>query len=619
MVYQDLTFKGKNEDEIQLGQQPAMPIASPQGASGGQSGGQSSSPSSKQRSTEKFTNIQKYIDANKPGATQLGEGIKENIGREAQNVREGIQQSQQQFQKQAGQTQQTLDKATGYAQQVGQVGGAQQIADVQPEFETFRNIYTGEVNAPEQTIQERQNEVDRLNALTNLAGTESGRYDLLGRTFTRPTSDYSVGEKNFDQLLLQATPGTTRDLQDFSMTQQKDVGNLYGTTEEKQLAEQGRLGTVAQERQKLLQESLGEFDAEALRKQQDEIRRLQTEEGYTPQFEESLGTGALGNIYGELTNAQRNAIIKQQEDLEKARTGLREYDPTGTLDPNAPGAQVVNPRYLSQEELDILNLDPNLRTYGMDLNPFVDTLRISDTDVTMADIANQEQQARLNALYRLAGNDPSAINLGEQEGRLGAEFGQDFMGARQATEDKWIRDNINKLSESFLYNPAHYGEGGASGAQSIGDIIRWGDLRYGNQLGEEGLGVFEDALSDLSTGLSSDDQGINYRQSLADAFRNLAEFSPEVGGGDPRPLANTIRWFDPNFEATAQALLSSEEDIVKPGPVTGVGAQTPEGTQGQVREFYDSLGGGLKGRTFTDYLQDLLEQSRVSLGGNENS
>ena len=190
MVYNDLDYLGKNEEEEgQEGQgQPVAPVTSGQPGAVNTAAPSQAPQQEARKGSGKFTNIKKYVDANKDASTKLGQGIQEKIGSEADKVREGIQTAQGQFQKGAQQTQQILNKGTGYAQQVGQVGGAQQIADVEPEFKTFRDIYTGQVQGPAETISSQQNQAARLNALSQLAGNEAGRFQLLDETYTNPLS-----------------------------------------------------------------------------------------------------------------------------------------------------------------------------------------------------------------------------------------------------------------------------------------------------------------------------------------------------------------------------------------------------------------------------------------------
>lgn len=609
MVYKDLDYVTKGEEQEQSGQQPQItPVASGgPSSSGGQQSSSSQAPTQNQ-SKARFTNVSKYVNANKGQSDKLQSGIQKKISNEAEQVREGINQAQTQFQQQAGQTQANLDKANQYANQIQQVGGAQQIADVEPEFQNFRNIYTGQVASPTQNISSQQESLNKLRALNALSGTESGRYDLLSQAFQSPTGDYSVGEKKLDQLILQASPGAVKSLQDYGSELNRDLTSQYTQAEKDQAQRIKDLSGLSVQQQELLKTAMGEFDAEQLAAAQAEAQKYQQEgREYTPEELSSVGTGALGNIYNELLSGQRGAIGKQFDDIETARTALREFDPygqaaSGSGKVGGVGSGYKDPRFMTEEELAILALDPNLRTYGLDMSQFAENLRQADTDITLADIANEEQISRLNALYRLAGLDESSINLGERFGRQGAEIAEDFMGIRQAQEDKWISDNIKKLSDTFLYDPSYTGGGYNDGITNMGQAANWMDRYYGTQLNQKVPEIFKDAFSDLSTALSSDAGDVNYRESLAKAFQDAIDFNPynQMVGWAPRRE-------DLLYAGTREALL-------------GLGADGLELT-----EFYDHSGHStedrLKGRTFTEYLNDLLSQSRQTLSGagDENS
>lgn len=453
MAYKDLDYVTKGEEQEQSGQQAQITPVAPGGqSSGGQSqqSGQSQAPSQDQ-SKARFTNVSKYVKANQGQSDKLQSGIQKKIGDEAQQVREGINQAQTQFQQQAGQTQANLDKANQYSTQIQQTGGAQQIADVQPDFQNFRNIYTGQVASPTQNISSQQESLNKLRALNALSGTESGRYDLLSQAFQSPTGDYSVGEKKLDQLILQASPGSVRSLQDFGSELNRDLASQYTQAEKDQAQRIQDLSGLTSQQQELLRTSMGEFDAEQLAKAQAEAQKYQQEgRDYTPEELSSIGSGALGNIYNELLTGQRGAIGQQFDDIETARSALQEFDPygqtaTGSGKVGGVGSGQKDPRFMTEEELAILNLDQNLRTYGLDMSQFAENLRQADTDITLADIANEEQNARLNALYRLAGMDESSINLGERYGRQGAEIAEDLDLARDQAYDNFMRDRLSTI------------------------------------------------------------------------------------------------------------------------------------------------------------------------------
>jgi hypothetical protein len=605
MVYNDLDYLGKNEEEDgEEGQAPVAPVTSGQPGAVNSAAPQNQQQSQPERKgSGKFTNIKKYVDANQGGGQKLGQGIQQKIGSEADKVREGIQSAQGQFQQGAQQTNQTLNKATGYAQQVGQAGGAQQIADVEPEFKTFRDIYTGQVKGPDETISSQQQNAAKLQALSQLAGNESGRFQLLDETYTNPAQAYTRGQKRFDQLLLQATPDVTKDLQKFGETQSADVQGKYTQTEKAQQAEVQRL------------KDLGLTQQEALKQASGEYKPVTDEEGNVI----SQGSGALGGVYSELTAAQQAAKTKQDADVENVREALSNFRSVNTESAGPSGSlqKVGKPaiqagRYLTEDQVNLLNLDPNLRTYGLDMGQFAQDLGASDTNITQADVANDEQTKRLNALYKLTGQDPSSINLGEKEGRLGAKFGQSFEDARNAQEEHFLNDNIKNLLGDYVYDTDFTGN--HTQAKNLGQLINQQSSYYTNgNLVKNLQSNFDPAISELRTALSSnnDPESKEYLKALANAFESNASAMNVIPNYRQSQFGDFVD-FGQRARGTATALdsLYSGNESKNPGikqltdslGVTDIGSF-------EVANMKDS------GRTFTDRLMELLNSSKETITG----
>lgn len=567
MVYNDLDYLGKNEEEDgEEGQgQPVSPVSSGQPGAVNPAAPQAQQQGAQpeRKGSGKFTNIKKYVDANLSGGQKLGEGIQQKIGSEADKVREGIQSAQGQFQQGAQQTNQTLNKATGYAQKVGQVGGAQQIADVEPEFKTFRDIYTGQVKGPDSNISSQQQNAAKLQALSQLAGNESGRFQLLDETYTNPAQAYTRGQKRFDQLLLQATPDVTKNLQKFGEQQATDVQGRYAATEKEQQAEVKRLMDLGLTQKQALEKATGKTFGEG-------------------------DTGALGGLYTDLSGAQKSATEKQVADVENMKNVLSKINEV-----KAGGAQGK----ITKDQAALLNLDPNMRTYGLDLSQFAPNLRIADTDITMGDISNQEQESRLNALYRLTGQDPSSINLGEKSGRQGVEIAEDIGNARDIAERNWINQQQKQLRDTFIYDPTYTGYGAGA---NLGDRARWAERYYGGDQGQRISQAFDPAISTLGEALSSQGTDANYRQIFADAFNKAPTLTPSFGN-----FMDTQE--DPHYIETAKSLMDNY--------IPGTSRDRYGNAASQIGEFGTAY--NYSGRTFREYLDDIMKQSTSTLTGFE--
>jgi hypothetical protein len=201
-------------------------------ASGGSGSGNAKAPSS-----TGFTNVNQYVNANADQSAGLGNAIAQNVNQQASQGLQGLSQASQDFGNQVAA--QSANPNTYSTQNVDQTLNAD-IANptgtnVQSDIQQYNNVAkensnfaAGTNNTPSSLTQvasysPADAQLQQAEQAATLTGTESGRDTLLqGGTvqstnpnnpnaqitysggFSRP--DYSTGQVNLDQLLLQNTP-----------------------------------------------------------------------------------------------------------------------------------------------------------------------------------------------------------------------------------------------------------------------------------------------------------------------------------------------------------------------------------------------------------------------------
>lgn len=324
----DQTGNQQQQQQMQGGEDQAasQPIAVTSAPSPTPSAPQSatSAPASAPQNTQRkgsgrFQNLQKYIQANQQGAQQLGQDIQKNIQNRAEDVKRGIEQSQQQFQQGAQATQGTLNQSQDFAQQLATGTGAQQIAQDENKFGTFRNILTGAVQGPQQNLDQYQQSLQKLQAVGSLPQNEAGRFQLLGEVFKDPSQQYSRGQRRFDQLLLQNTGDVAKNIGKAAQEQFQQTQGQFTQAKTAQQQQAESIKKLAEESKQRLQSAIGGF-------------------------EEGKG-GALGESFTQLKTAQEQAKQQQAQEI----STLQEQIKRGRIDKSL--AEKYNlPMFLEAEE-----------------------------------------------------------------------------------------------------------------------------------------------------------------------------------------------------------------------------------------------------------------------------
>lgn len=209
-----------SEDEEKKKQQSAMnaaPGTIVQGAGGTSFSTGQGIGGTKSSTSGRATNLQSYLQANQ--GAKIGEEVGQKLQSTASQIGQNVSKAREDLRQQAYGAGGTPGNATGgefgrlgqyqqYAQQIQQDPtklSEQQIAD-------FQKIRTGQYQTPEvQNLPQLQAQSQQAQQMTQLAGTEPGRFELLRQTFGRPT--YSTGQQRLDQLLLQTNRGQAQALQ----------------------------------------------------------------------------------------------------------------------------------------------------------------------------------------------------------------------------------------------------------------------------------------------------------------------------------------------------------------------------------------------------------------------
>jgi len=356
---------------------------------------------SKGTSSGRFTNIQKYVQAQAPSQQGLGQKIAQNIQTQGQNVQGQIKQAGEQFQEQAKQNfggfgdeqKQFVNQTIGQAVQ-GQ--GPLAKEDVQ-KFAGLRDAqYTGPTNIS--NVGGLTSGTERVSQLGKMGETEAGRFGLLKQMFGRPT--YSGGQQKLDQLFLQSKPQDTR-----ALSQSRTVG----TGLQQQLA--GTQQSAQQTAQQL---------AEQAQQARDTISGALTGE-----------TGAIAGAKQDL----ESRLQQQQASRNAEREALK---------------QGLSSRQLSDAQLQQLGLTRGTQTFGLDLNQY-----LRDTpELSRGNVATQQDAAKFAALSQLANQDELSNYVTPEAAPENIKFGtkqlQSDIAMRRGAlnqESNPVATNINNLNK----------------------------------------------------------------------------------------------------------------------------------------------------------------------------
>jgi hypothetical protein len=408
---------------------------------------QASNLATQQQGSGRFTNIQKYLQANQAGgkniASQVGQNLNKDYGQQSEQAQkyysqlgQNIAGAQQVAQQGAGYQQQLKDIGSqiGQAQQAGfdqraaqaqTLGGIEQFVN-QPDFQRFQDIQAGrgidesllslqQQRAAQAANQTAQGTLEAQRAL----GSEGGRFNLLRKTLG-VNPGYTTGQQRLDQVLLGQGGGlgsvqaqTAQQARE-AMQQAKLAGSKLSDVNRLRAQEQGLMGdinTQAGANEKAYMDMLTGF-VDPLNAQRDQ---------------EFSGAEAK---FMALRN-QLNSPVNEVNNLPTSGDTVASQKLTPTAAPLTPEQQ------FSSEELARLGVTGPTRAYNVfkGLEGFQDVASKGASAMSAQDVADMQDVARYQALAKIMGKDPAQQQL-TKASELGAAWsgkeGESGLGARLA-------------------------------------------------------------------------------------------------------------------------------------------------------------------------------------------
>lgn len=453
---------------------------------------QTTSKTAPKASSGMFTNIQKYVEKNKPQAQAMGKAVKQDIEGKASNIRSAVEGAQRKLSDSLKNAQTARTGAQEFAQQQikgiseglgrpetvtssgrrGEATANRNISYMPSEEDAsrFQNIFKGDIEgylAPQaQDISKEVLEARNLGQMTQQAATEQGRQNLLKQTF-RKQGDYNKGMSGLDQLIMAGDPSAMQQVADV-----QEIGQ--------QLVQGGGV-----------------------------------DDPNTPYIDESLGiqqvAGNMAGMVGTEQSQLQQALQNIRDQYSKAVTGietpiqqrLKEAQDFQNMIASefGEGADLQ----ISKDVADALNLSET-SLYGVDPSQFYSNLETP----TEASVMRADELARIKALQSLAGKelalggfdqvggyDPSqafdrqafmdTIRQKEQELRI-----PEWQAAGEAID---VRDSARNSLIKALEDYDYYGTKGSS---SLIDILKQGGSIDEGDIRQRMVGVDSRTLENLS-------------------------------------------------------------------------------------------------------------------------
>lgn len=323
-----------------------------------------------------FTNLQQYIDANKPKAQELSNQITSGIEGQAGQLRTDLTKQREQnlgAQSQLGQEGQRLAGGQQFVSSTLQQAGRTPFTqEQQQQFEQIRQGQGTNYQAP--TLAEEQKRAEELKRRSDQFGTAQGRQEELQRTIGGQSPTYSAGQRGLDELLL----GGDRNLRTQSIRRAREATAGLG----------GQLNTLQGDIQSTIS------DQAAKRQALQNFAKTQLEQGVGDGIEGDLYQRGYADIEADLKARQTADLIKRQQQ----NAALREAAASGVL---------------TTDQLAQLGLEAGQRVYGLS-DEFGQFIR-DPQKATLSQIAQSPEIARYQALQALAGRtggisfDPSQV------------------------------------------------------------------------------------------------------------------------------------------------------------------------------------------------------------------
>jgi hypothetical protein len=323
----------------------------------------------------RFTNIQKYLQANQGAGQRLAGGIGTKVKSQVEPQKQQAVSQASQIAEQVGKAQTRLGQGQALQQQVGQQGfDVVGFAAQQPNVQEFTQFRTGQaINEAELQKQAQANQMQAMQAqaaaqtLGQQLGTEGGRQQLLKQTFS-PTKNYSIGQQRLDQLFLQQAAPQIQNLRSDVLGSAQQLGGILTENEKKQQA----------------------------------IRDIAAQEADVAKGLTGIITGKEEDVV-KAAEARAEAVNNAREQAQKsARTNFQ---------------NLLEGKEISQDFAKQMGLKEEDRLLNVlrDQGGIDDYLKFNAAMLQGANqLASQEQRQKYDAIARLAGLDPDEMRIRQQ-------------------------------------------------------------------------------------------------------------------------------------------------------------------------------------------------------------
>lgn len=381
----------QNQDQQQQGPSTGGGVSQTPAGSGAQPAGRVANYSSGTQAgtsgSGRFTNLNKYINANQGAGDRLAQGIGQKVNTanqtaqkeadtNAASVREGIQSAQNK-----------INTGNQFKDQLNsQDFNAQDIAGDQAKLQDFTNYRTGQAideNALAQQNQQAQtnylNLQNQIQNQLNQTATDTGRYQLLKSAFGGGSvyqNPYSTGQQRLDQLFLQSGGSNGigqlqnnlrqsnvqagNQLNALSGQAATDIGNIK--TQEADLANALQTGATDKTNKFVsdVEATADQVNKDRLAEQnyiQDQYNRLNSGQSIDQRFADMMGLSQGQNLYNSLVGKNANDFFTfnptnlsgfgqlantQQEQYYDALAKLSGVTPAYTFDGDPKAASQFN-------------------------------------------------------------------------------------------------------------------------------------------------------------------------------------------------------------------------------------------------------------------------------------
>ena len=488
----------------------------------------------------RFTNLQKYLQANKDSGQRIAQTIGQNINQNLQKQQDKAQDYYSKLGQTTEQARQVAEQGKGFQQQLQGIGGQiqqatltpEQLVDKQlaqqrlnerqqldmstieqftqsPDFQTFQDIQAGrgidesllslqQQRAYQQALEAQQSAQQSQQQL----GSETGRFDLLRQTFgnsARP--GYTQGQQRLDQVLL-GQGGGLRDVQGAVSTQAKmaqEQARLAG-------AQAGEVSRLAAQEQGVI----GDIQSQASKNEQAYLDMLQS---YMNPLNQARQT-EFEDLSRALNTYVPNYIEPNKKEKIKGGYVQKEWQPgfteeqmnrLGLTDPN----QGIYNVFRAKEFIDASKQYNDENTANK--SALANIIARKGEEATSAEhVAEAQDLARYKALRSMMGG------VGEDRlTKTRAETIGDAWASRANTEKEGgLKGRLDRAQEAFdkLDQFTYKGGSGTFGSQSIKELIEGGRVKPTDVFDERGFSIQPGArYADGTAGFYRDQQNLLYK------------------------------------------------------------------------------------------------------------